>query len=609
MASLNPEQRCAAAHRDGPMLVLAGPGTGKTATLVARFGHMVREGFDPSSFLSITFTRAAAQQLKDRMARVTGILPGSIPASTFHSFCLALLRRYPDHFGRLATRRLISDGEQNHILSEIVDGGRFGEDDVVTSISRLKDSLITPQAQAALAEKAPRARRDAEFRLAERYAAYQNRLEEGGLMDFGDLIMGAVQVLEADRALASGLSSRFGYLMVDEYQDINLAQARLIDALLVAHDNLWAVGDDDQSLYAWRGSDVSYILDFQSRYPKAGIVRLVRNYRSTPSIISAAGVLIKKNVKRLEKDLISQTDGGPPVDVRSFATPDLEAAWIAERIKNYLQEGRSPSSIAVLCRVGHDLTEIERALEKEWIPVNVAGAASFWRLPEVKAGLKAIAFVTKSFISEYGDHVPAWLRGRLGKLSTRGSFGQVAARVCNDLAGTAPHKLTDERREEWINSLRQLRREVESCATPDILREKIRDRIRESSSGRPNKTDSVQLCSIHAAKGLEWPVVFVAGWEEDVLPHKRADDIEEERRLAFVAMTRARDQLHLSYAVERHEKPAERSRFLDEILGSVGPGDVVCTVENQEAQVSSVGGQPVIRPRRTGAMKGLRSLV
>jgi DNA helicase-2/ATP-dependent DNA helicase PcrA len=598
MASLNPEQEQAAAHRDGPMLVLAGPGTGKTATLVARYARLVREDVEPGAILSITFTRMAAEQLKTRIGRITGQSPKEIAAGTFHAFCRTLLRRFPSRFGELSRRRLVDESEQLAILRNLGNAWMDGEEHLLGEISRLKDGLITPDRQAELAEMAPRAKKDAAFRLAEAYAAYERHLREANLVDFGDLIMAVVEAMK-DPNFARALSGRFRYLMVDEYQDINLAQHELINGLLSAHRNLWAVGDDDQALYGWRGSDVRFILDFQRNYPGTKLVRLVRNYRSTSVIIKAANGLIANNRERLGKELISQSGAGngAPIDIRSFATPAHEAGWIARTARNLIEAGMPPPQIAVLGRVGHHLTEIERAFEREMIPVDLAGVSRFWALPEIKIGLRAIARMTGEMMSEYGDRIPVWLEDKIGSEVRGLPFHRAAARVCDVLLRNPPGRATPERKDEWRCALEQLKDEVTACRTADELRRRIRDSFAEKES----EAGAVRISSIHAAKGLEWRVVFLAGCEADLLPHKKSEDLEEERRLAFVAVTRAKESLFVSYCAERRGQDAGPSDFIEEMLSGLEPG-VDYEADTAERDRVEMPSRPVIRPRPGRAM-------
>jgi DNA helicase-2/ATP-dependent DNA helicase PcrA len=567
VATLNPEQTVAADHLEGPMLVLAGPGTGKTATLAERYVRLLKKGVQPGSILCITFTRKAAAQLRSRISAATGLRDGAIIAGTFHSIVRALASKAPDAFPGLAGKKVLEDGDARAIFHSLCKDKPIDPEQAAEAVSAWKDRLMTPQAavkEAAIAKDGEIARAAAAV-----YVEYQKELVRSGSIDFGDMLLEAVAALKADPELARAVSLQFRQLMIDEYQDLNPAQHALVERLLSAHSNLWAVGDDDQSLYSWRGADGSGMLDFAKRRPGAKTQILSRNYRSSPIILKAANALIARNDRRLGKTLVPTRGGTDPIRIHAARTGEAEAEWIAKRVEELLAGGTPPSEIAILSRVAHLLGAVERALAKRGIPTILAGAPSFWEQHAVKQALSLVqALASGVKFPVQLDPPQRWMIDRLQGRQRSKAFLQTVRLVCNELSENPPKRGTDEQKAAWRYAIGQLLAEVEASPDPAAISAAM-------TATRRNPTEGVQACTIHSAKGLEWDAVFVLGWEKGVMPHLRGEDLEEERRLAYVAVTRARKLLHLTRAEERLRKDLPPSPFLAELSQGLPPGAIV----------------------------------
>ena len=314
-STLNPEQRAAARHRVGPALVLAGPGTGKTATLVARYAHLLSNGVDPGKLFVSTFTKKAAQELRSRIRRKTGIDPKGLPIGTFHSYCLRLT----------GAPEVIESPRRYAFVRECMSDWKGDSKSVIDAIDRFKDSLVSPREAQDRARRARKGDRHELQRVADAYACYQARLAEEGLVDFGDLVWRSIRLLR-ERAPAK---ARFDHLLIDEYQDINPAQDALITSLVDGGGQIWVVGDDDQAIYGWRGSDVRYITAFSRTYSGATTYRLKRNYRSSKLIVDVAQALVSHNTRRLPKSLVAAAGvASRPLCLVRCESEEHEAEWI-----------------------------------------------------------------------------------------------------------------------------------------------------------------------------------------------------------------------------------------------------------------------------------------
>lgn len=588
---LNAEQLQAASHGDGPMLVLAGPGSGKTTALAARFQYLVQHGVTPESILCITFTRKAAQQLRERIVSATGLPSSRINAGTFHAVARGAIVQMPHLFPALSGRRLIDEAEATTIIRRLLRGHVLDENEAPALIAGFKDRLITAEMLRRHLHEARMPATEYDMAVVELYAAYQRHLEQNRLVDFGDLISGVVHALRADRAAAHAFGSRFRYVMVDEYQDINVAQHALINLLLGQHRNLWVVGDDDQALYGWRHADVRFILEFARNYPDAKIQTLSRNYRSQPVILAAASAIIARNAGRYRKSLVATRTDARPIHLHVSRSADAEAEWIARKIAELRAGGHRPKDMAVLARVSDHLAAFERACFRHGIPAFVVGATPFWERVEVRQALAVLQTLTNTVIDPTLDHAPRWMLERIAGMRRSRGFVPTGALICSFLADNPPKAARAERKAAWKHAMAQLHVEIEQAQSAEGLKARLAAGTRIAEGA-----DAVQICTIHASKGLEWPIVFLAGLEAGVLPHARAEDYEEERRLAFVAITRAADQLYLTMARERGRRDTAPSPFQAEMLSGL-PANAVIRSEGLGGLSGASSAVPAPGPR------------
>jgi len=554
--TLNPEQLAAATHGAGPALVLAGPGTGKTTTLVGRYAHLVGIGVDPARVFVSTFTRKAAQELRVRIQRATGIDRRSLPVGTFHSYCL-----------RLTGASVIAEAERYAIIRRCIRGQQEDAKSILDAIDRFKDSLISPEDALAVARKAASlADREQQDRVAEAYALYQEELGNRGLADFGDLVWRSIDLLRR----RSPADAAFAHLLIDEYQDINPAQDELIKSLLRQGGQLWVVGDDDQAIYGWRGSDVRYMTSFNRTYPDVTTYPLSRNYRSSPLIVAVAQALVRKNRLRLSKSLAAA--GGVTQRRICVALHDderEEAAWVASAVRKLIGVGVPPSEIAILLRTNSQTLEFEGALSRAEIRFVIRGSASFWDLPVAKALVAALSRTGGIGAQARRGGGPEYLAPLLDAVAQRAAdapFPVLVERLAQEAIARRPASMSPEARIQWDGAATQLRDVGHQFRDlPSFL-----VHCQRASAGRVGDDDgdgdAVALSTIHQAKGLEWEAVFVGGFDSEILPHKLATDYEEERRLAYVAVTRAKSYLTLTWASRRGGEARKPSPFLAELM-------------------------------------------
>jgi DNA helicase-2/ATP-dependent DNA helicase PcrA len=623
---LNPAQREAVVHPSGPLLILAGAGSGKTRVLTYRIAELVRQGVPPWQIFAVTFTNKAAGEMVRRVRELCGDAASGIWVSTFHSACARLLRRYGDKIGLTRDYVIYDDADQRALVTRIV--RELG----------ISERIYTPRELlhridgAKNAGQGPSEYRANDFlsdAVAKVYPIYQKRLAAANAVDFGDLILHVVRLLEKDVVLAAELSGRFRHVLVDEFQDTNLVQYRLVRRLAQTHRNLAVVGDDDQSIYGWRGADVRNILEFQRDYPDAHLVKLERNYRSTQIILGAANAVIARNPERLGKTLYTELAGGEPILLYEAENERDEARFVARSVKKLsAEEGRSPEDFAIFYRTNAQSRAIEEALRVEHLAYTVVGGVRFYDRAEIKdvvAYLRVIANpldemsllrivnvpargIGDTSIDKVVAHarrleLPVWdaLRaaGRDEELAGAAARRKIAAFVelVDALREEAPHlgpaALAERVLErsgylerlavegtpeaearagnvmELVGDLRDYEREAETPTLGEYLERisLVADADTEVPGGR------LSLMTIHAAKGLEFPVVFLTGLEEGIVPLLRGGDVkrdvEEERRLAYVALTRAKQRLLVSYARTRRLYGQEQlnppSRFLGDI--------------------------------------------
>ena len=646
---LNPPQRDAVLHTEGPVLVLAGAGSGKTRVLTYRIAHLIQDlGVPPWSIIAITFTNKAAAEMRERIAVLVGASAREIWASTFHAACVRILRREADAAGYRPDFAIYDADDQLRLMrgccaDEEVDPKRYSPRMVLGRISDAKSRMIDAEG---FLEEASGYGDEVVARL---YRRYTTRLQAAGAMDFDDLLMVATRLLESDAAVRERYQSRFAYVMVDEYQDTNHAQYRLVRLLAEPQRNLCAVGDDDQGIYSWRGADVRNILDFERDYPDAHIVALEQNYRSTGTILRAANAVVARNRGRRKKELWTALGDGEPLRVLGARDEHDEARTVLAEIERAQSQGTSLDQIAVFYRTNAQSRSIEDQLVRSRVAYTVVGGPRFYERAEIRdalAYLRAAAnpadeiavgrllgvpkrglgpgslIKLAQYAAEHGyaigdslgaaDQIPglttaqrsalartATLLGELADAEAAGLplSGLVAMAV--DRSGLraalmAEGTLEAQGRVENLDELENVAAEYDSAAGEPTLTGFLEEVALQSDADLVDQSHGqVTLMTVHNAKGLEFDVVLMTGMEEGIFPHARADEpesLEEERRLCYVGMTRARRRLLLSHAETRaiHGGREYRlpSRFLTEI-----PHDAVSTREGAPVRAAFAGGR------------------
>jgi DNA helicase-2/ATP-dependent DNA helicase PcrA len=622
LAELDEDQRQAVSHGEGPLLVVAGAGSGKTRVLTYRIAWLLASGHArPHEVLAVTFTNKAAREMVERVERLlVGPLSGGF-VGTFHRFALQLLRNHPREAGLPARFAIADEDDQRRTLDGVlkrlaVPTAQLSPRTARSRISAAKNALLGPR------ETAEAARSAQERLLAEVYAAYQEELRTGGAVDFDDMLLLAVRLLEREEAIRRGLGGRFRWLLVDEFQDTNRVQARLLVLLGGARPNLTVVGDEDQSIYRWRGAELDNILRFEDSYPGARVVTLGRNYRSAEPILAAAAGVIAHNTSRRPKRLTSEAGAGGPVIVYQAADETDEARFVAaeiERRRGALELGE----VAVLFRINAQSRPFEAELVRRALPYVVVGGTRFWERAEIKdalAYLRLVAAPDDALAFRRAVNVPArgigaatiehleraaeaWqvslpeaarrlpeqltARARLAlerftalvdelrELAGRAPAGEVVERLLEQSGLAAQYAGDDEEDRDRRANLDQLIAAAAEATDRGLDLAGFVDEVALlTDADARTSAQAVRLSTLHAAKGLEFDTVFLVGLEEGLLPLRRegaeeAEDEEEERRLAYVGMTRAKRQLFLTAARVRrlHGQlmPGRPSRFLLEV--------------------------------------------
>ena len=629
--SLNPDQRAAVEQTEGPVLILAGAGSGKTRVLTQRIAHIIETGrARPWQVLAVTFTNKAAGELKERLAQTIGAGGRDVMVGTFHSICARLLRREWRESGR-DNFTIYDDDDQGTVIKRVIQelslpSQQISVGAVRAAMSRAKNELIGPERYEPTTHFEEWVRRI--------YDGYQRKLRENNALDFDDLIMQTAVFLQRNPERAKALGDRYRYISVDEYQDTNRAQYALVKLLAAEHHNLCVVGDDDQSIYGWRGADIRNILDFEKDYPDAKVIKLEQNYRSTQRILDAAHAVVSLNHGRKPKKLWTENEQGVPLH-RYVAMDEVqEALWVTHEIRRLRGRGEAQlRECAVLYRTNAQSRALEDAFVREGIPYLLIGGVRFYERREIKdvlAYLRTIAnplddvsllriinvparrigpsvlaalrqFAAAQHLPLYqalerADEIPnlaaagqralkdfaALLAGWLALVASVNVLDLLDVVLSGSGYAAAVRDGTDEGDERWANvqELRSLA--LEYAAMPPregllALLENVAlvadtDALPESvdASGVP---DRVTLITLHAAKGLEFPIVFITGLEEGLFPHSRSLDdpkqMEEERRLAYVGITRAKKHLYLLSARKRtvfgNVQSSLPSRFVKEI--------------------------------------------
>ncbi len=634
---LNAAQRQAVEALDGPVLLLAGAGTGKTRALTTRIAHLLTLGkARPGQILAVTFTNKAAREMKDRIARLLGEMVEGMPwLGTFHSVSVKILRRHAELIGdadlHLKPSFTILDTDdqirllKQLILAENIDEKRWPARQLAGLIDGWKNRCLTPA-------NLPRGEERAfDGRGGKLYAAYQRRLLELNATDFGDLLMHCVSIFQAHPDVLQQWQERFRYILVDEYQDTNTAQYMWLRLLAKAHRNICCVGDDDQSIYGWRGAEVGNILRFESDFPGAVVIRLEQNYRSTAHILAAASGLIASNKGRLGKTLWTDAEGGEPVRLIGHWDSEAEARWIGEEIESF-QGGhrhqigrRSLNDIAILVRASHQMRAFEDRFMTIGLPYRVIGGPRFYERQEIRDAMayfrlavspaddlafERIVNVPKRGLGDKAvQRIQAEARDRglsllegaasavaTGALSGKGAgalrvFTESMARWHRDaIDSTVNHVELAERilDESGYTAMWQNDKNPDATGRLDNLKELVKaleefDNLQGflehvalvMDTDKAEQAEQVSIMTLHAAKGLEYPIVFLPGWEDGLFPSQRSMDesgtkgLEEERRLAYVGITRAEELATISFAGNRRMygqwQSSLPSRFIDEL--------------------------------------------
>ena len=619
LEGLNPAQREAASHVDGAMLILAGAGSGKTKTITARLAYLLSIGVPPGNTLTLTFTNKAAAEMRSRALNlISGLNLSSVPLlCTFHKFGLLFLKFHISELGRSANFQVIDTDDKKKIIKgfEI----NLPTSLLAAKISTYKNSLIGPKDIDELlkGEDDELSRMYSGFyaHCARAYKRYEAYLAANNLVDFDDLLILPYKILSANERLCDEISRRYAYITVDEYQDTNDIQFKLLQKLCTAHENLVVVGDDDQSIYGWRGARIENILNFKDQFPNVKFIKLEQNYRSTDEILNAANELISHNKNRLGKSLTSMNGGGEKIEILRSDEESIEAAKIAEAIKKLLSSGVAPSQLAVLYRVNALSRALEEGLNRAKIPYKMVGGVKFYERAEIKDTIAYLRLVN----DEHDD----FSMRRIINVPKRG-IGKVSLAKLEELSRLRLISLFDAFSEpdaglsaKAAQALAELKSGIASISALADTIKKIdalepafglkayyaslpdgADRVanideflamlKDEASNKPDfdlaeflnelsllsdqdavSGDAMNIMSVHASKGLEFEHLFVIGLEEGFFPLLGdSNDIEEERRLAYVAITRAKRTLTLSFAASRFyrgkRERLDASRFIAE---------------------------------------------
>lgn len=629
--TLNERQRQAVMQTEGPVLILAGAGSGKTRVLTHRVAYLIdRAGVAPYHILAITFTNKAAGEMRERVDKIVGFGAEQIWVSTFHSTCVRILRRYIDRLGYDNHFTIYDTDDQKGIMKEVckklqIDTKMLKERTIMSAISSAKDELIDPQEY--------EMQNGFDYnggKIAKAYREYQATLKKNNALDFDDLIMKTVELFKADAEVLSSYQDRFRYIMVDEYQDTNTAQFELIRLLAAKHRNLCVVGDDDQSIYKFRGANIRNILDFEKVYPDAFVIRLEQNYRSTQTVLDAANAVIKNNTRRKEKALWTDQGEGARIGFRQFDTAYEEAEYIAGDVARKKRKGQfSYGECAVLYRTNAQARLLEERFIMEGVPYDVIGGTNFYSRREIKDVLaylktidngrddvavkriinvprRGIGAATIVRVQEYADERNISFFDALTEADQIMTIGRSASKLkpfvtmiqsfrskrefysleelvkdvldltgyLKELEESDEEDAADrvENIEELVSKVVAYEQENDEPTLSGFLEEValVADIDRVDGDG-----DRVLLMTLHSAKGLEFGHVYLAGMEDGVFPSYMtitSDDpmeIEEERRLAYVGITRAKEELTLTYAKQRMIRGETQynpvSRFVREI--------------------------------------------
>ena len=608
LSILNPQQQEAVKTIQGPILVMAGPGAGKTRVLTRRIAYIIQKGVRPENILAVTFTNKAAEEMKKRVSKLIGNnsvfqkrLIKCLPTiGTFHSVCVQILRREIDKLGYRKNFIIYDSKDQLSLMKQIIkdllmNPEQFKPATLSENISRAKDELVDAQTYQKRADEYwPK-------KIAEIYLKYQAALKKANALDFDDLIMLTVRLFQKEPAVLEKYQNKWQYILVDEAHDTNFSQYRLINLLAQKHKNLCLIADPDQSIYSWRGADFRNILNFEKDYPEAKVILLEQNYRSTQNILEASHHVIVKNKERKEKKLWTENTVGPLIQIAEVANEQKEGDFIVSEIKNLLNQHSHSLNLkdfTVLYRTNAQSRAIEEAFLKANFPYKIIGAVRFYERTEIKdilAYLKLLINPNDSVSLQRVINVPPrrLAKYKLEQLHWSSSSKELLQWSCSNAANAAlrfqaliqslyqasqtlplsklinlivqktdyenyiKNKNEDgEKRWENIQELLTVANKYNKIKPPLGLSRFLEEvSLLNHADEIKTEKDLVNLMTLHCAKGLEFPVVFMAGLEESIFPHSKSlfdpAQIEEERRLCYVGMTRAKQKLYLTFAQKR----------------------------------------------------------
>lgn len=629
--TLNQEQKAAVLHTEGPLLLLAGAGSGKTRVLTHRIAYLIDEmGVNPWNILAITFTNKAAEEMRERVNNIVGFGAEQVWVSTFHSTCVRILRRHIDKIGYDNNFTIYDTDDQKTVMKGVckrlnIDTKLHKERSLMSAISSAKDELIDVR------EYELKVMGDYSKKIISQvYREYQETLHRNNALDFDDIIVKAVELFKSCPEILRSYQERFRYIMVDEYQDTNTAQFELIRLLADGYRNLCVVGDDDQSIYKFRGANIRNILDYEKIYPEAVVIKLEQNYRSTQSILDAANAVIRNNVGRKDKALWTNKEAGSRIHFRPFETAYEEAEYIADDIAHRVnRDGRAYGDFAILYRTNAQARLLEERMVYEGIPYNVVGGTNFYSRQEIKDILaylktidngrdevavrrivnvpkRSIGAATIEKIADYAQMRNITLYDAMCEADRITSLGKASGKINGFVnmiqvfrSGQSSYGIADLIKaivehtdyEEYLRNMDDESAEdrlsnVDELITKAVSYEETHDEPNLSEfleeialvadiDNVENGDNRVLLMTLHSAKGLEFPMVYLTGMEDGLFPSYMtivADDpmeIEEERRLAYVGITRAREELTLTHAKSRMIRGETQynpvSRFVREI--------------------------------------------
>ncbi|MBD3282512.1 MAG: AAA family ATPase [Candidatus Portnoybacteria bacterium] len=614
LRELNPKQRKAVQTTEGPVLILAGPGSGKTKVLTYRLAYLMQKEIRPENIIALTFTNKAAEEMKQRVSIILNKKSPLPFIGTFHSFGLRILRKEIDKIkGYKKSFTIYDEEDKKRLIKKLIkrleiNKEQFNYKKVAATISALKSEIIDPK------EYESQASEFFEKTISKIYTEYQKELKNNNALDFDDLIMFCVKLFQKNPETLKKYQNQFKYILVDEYQDTDMAQYKLIRMLSEKHQNLCVVGDDAQSIYSFRNADFRNILNFEKDYPKAKTITLDQNYRSTQVILDAASELISRNTYQKTKNLWTKNSSGPPISLVQSRNEKTEAEIIAKKIKEFSKKGFNLNDFAVFYRTNAQSRALEESFIQNNIPYKLIGGTKFYQRKEIKDIIAYLKFIQNNDEISMERIINTPRRGigkiTLKKIQTQGIKKQTKKEIkefynliqnLKEKSKKTPlselikeltkkikykeylkNKYGDSQTKEgvpeyearWQNVKELINMSTEFDKSPKGLEEFLEKTALFSETDEITKEKQVvHLMTLHTAKGLEFPVVFIKGCEEGILPHSRSLlnplDIEEERRLLYVGITRTKKHLYITYAQTRTSwgsiEANPPSRFLNEI--------------------------------------------